>query len=169
MYIRDSSEPNLGTKGIQLPLADLLLPYIPEDYDIVVLSCAYGAVSYTHLDVYKRQIEEKFSSKKSVKASEILLKHYVNGFSEKIIQVATHAKVVGERWHLEPLTTAEFTLDDTFNGHTAVSYTHLISASSVPLCGKTDQRNHLQQTETEMVWGQAQVSPSSRSIQFPSS
>lgn len=36
----------------------------------------------------------------------------VNGFSEKIIQVATHAKVVGERWNLEPLTTAEFTLDD---------------------------------------------------------
>ena len=31
----------------------------------------------------------------------------VNGFSEKIIQVATHAKVVGERWNLEPLTTAE--------------------------------------------------------------
>ena len=41
----------------------------------------------------------------------------INGFSEKIIQVATHAKVVGERWNLEPLTTAEFTLDDTFNGH----------------------------------------------------
>ena len=33
----------------------------------------------------------------------------INGFSEKIIQVATHAKVVGERWNLEPLTTAEFT------------------------------------------------------------
>ena len=29
-----------------------------------------------------------------------------------------------------------------------------ISASSVPTCGKTDQRNHLQQTEKEMVWGQ---------------
>ena len=35
--------------------------------------------------------------------------------------------------------------------------------------GKTDQRNHLQQTEKEMVWGQVWVSPSSRSIQFPSS
>ncbi len=44
-----------------------------------------------------------------------------------------------------------------------------ISASSVPICGKTDQRNHLQQTEKEMVWGQVWVSPSSRSIQFPSS
>ena len=35
--------------------------------------------------------------------------------------------------------------------------------------GKTDQRNHLQQTEKEMVWGQVWVSPSSRGIQFPSS
>ena len=42
-----NSEPNLGTKGIQLPLADLLLPYIPEDYDIVVLSCAYGGTGFT--------------------------------------------------------------------------------------------------------------------------
>ena len=42
-------------------------------------------------------------------------------------------------------------------------------ASSVPICGKTDQRNHLQQTEKEMVWGQVWVSPSSRSIQLPSS
>ena len=41
----------------------------------------------------------------------------INGFSTQIIQAATHAKAVGERWNLEPLTTAEFTLDDTFNGH----------------------------------------------------
>ena len=49
------------------------------------------------------------------------------------------------------------------------SLSRKISASSVPICGKTDQRNHLQQTEKEMVWGQVWVSPSSRSIQFPSS
>lgn len=53
----------------------------------------------------------------------------VNGFSEKIIQVATHAKVVGERWNLEPLTTAEFTLDDTFNGHNM----------SIVTCGLVDK------------------------------
>ncbi len=41
----------------------------------------------------------------------------INGFSEKILQVALHTKEIGERWKLEPLTTAEFTLDDTFNGH----------------------------------------------------
>jgi len=41
----------------------------------------------------------------------------INDFPEKIIQVAMHTKKVGERWKLEPLTTAEFTLDDTFNGH----------------------------------------------------
>lgn len=39
--------PNLGTKGIHLPLADLLLPYIPEDYDIAVISCAYGGTGFT--------------------------------------------------------------------------------------------------------------------------
>lgn len=53
----------------------------------------------------------------------------INGFSEKIIQVATHAKVVGERWNLEPLTTAEFTLDDTFNGHNL----------SIVTCGLVDK------------------------------
>ena len=47
----------------------------------------------------------------------------------EIIQVATHAKVVGERWNLEPLTTAEFTLDDTFNGHNL----------SIVTCGLVDK------------------------------
>lgn len=42
----------------------------------------------------------------------------INGFSEEILQVAQHTKEIGERWQLEPLTTAEFTLDDTYNGHT---------------------------------------------------
>lgn len=35
--------------------------------------------------------------------------------------------------------------------------------------GKTAQRNHLQQTENEIICGQAQVSPSSSARQFPSS
>ena len=33
------------------------------------------------------------------------------------------------------------------------SLSRKISVSSVPICGKTEQRNHLQQTEKEMVWG----------------
>lgn len=41
----------------------------------------------------------------------------INGFSEKILQAAERTKEVGEKWKLEPLTTAEFSLDDTFNGH----------------------------------------------------
>jgi len=41
----------------------------------------------------------------------------INGFSEKIIEMAVHTKEIGNRWKLEPLTAAEFALDDTFNGH----------------------------------------------------
>lgn len=41
----------------------------------------------------------------------------INGFSEQLIQAARHTKEIGDHWQLEPLTTAEFTLDDTFNGH----------------------------------------------------
>ena len=36
-----------GTKGMQLPLADLLLDRIPDDYDLLVLPCAYGGVGFT--------------------------------------------------------------------------------------------------------------------------
>lgn len=43
----NNSKPDLGTKGIHLPLANLLLPYIPEDYEIVVVSCAYGGTGFT--------------------------------------------------------------------------------------------------------------------------
>lgn len=53
----------------------------------------------------------------------------INGFSEKIIQTALHAKEVGERWKLEPLITAEFILDDTFNGHNL----------SIVTCGLADK------------------------------
>lgn len=41
----------------------------------------------------------------------------INGFSEKILQAAKRTKEVGEKWKLEPLTTAKFSLDHTFNGH----------------------------------------------------
>ncbi len=41
----------------------------------------------------------------------------INGFSEDVIRLARHIKEMGERWKLEPLTTASFTLDDTFHGH----------------------------------------------------
>ena len=49
------------------------------------------------------------------------------------------------------------------------SLSRKISASSVPYSGKTAQRNHLQQSEKETVCGQVQVSPSSRTMQLPSS
>lgn len=39
--------PGQGTKGIHLPLADLLLKDIPEDYHILVLPCAYGGTGFT--------------------------------------------------------------------------------------------------------------------------
>lgn len=39
--------PDLGTKGIHLPLAHLLLPYIPEEYSILMISCAYGGTAFT--------------------------------------------------------------------------------------------------------------------------
>lgn len=42
----------------------------------------------------------------------------VNGFSNEIIGMANYTREIGEKWGLEPLTTAEFDLDDTFNGHT---------------------------------------------------
>lgn len=42
-----NTQPNLGTKGIHLPLADQLLDSIPEDYDILVVSCAYGGTGFT--------------------------------------------------------------------------------------------------------------------------
>lgn len=42
-----NGEANLGTKGIHLPLADALLDVIPEDYNILVLPCAYGGTGFT--------------------------------------------------------------------------------------------------------------------------
>ncbi len=42
----------------------------------------------------------------------------INGFSGEIIGMANYTREMGEKWGLEPLTTAEFGLDDTFNGHT---------------------------------------------------
>lgn len=43
----DSVPVGTGTKGIHLPLADRLLPYLPEGYDILVLPCAYGGTGFT--------------------------------------------------------------------------------------------------------------------------
>lgn len=39
--------PDLGTKGIHLPLGNALLQDIPEDYDILVIPCAYGGCGFT--------------------------------------------------------------------------------------------------------------------------
>lgn len=43
----DNPRQGLGTKGIHLPLANLLLRDIPEEYHILVLSCAYGGAGFT--------------------------------------------------------------------------------------------------------------------------
>lgn len=43
----DNPAPFQGTKGIHLPLADRLLKSIPDDYQILVLSCAYGGSGFT--------------------------------------------------------------------------------------------------------------------------
>lgn len=39
--------PGIGTKGIHLPLAHKLLEHIPEDYGILIISCAYGGSGFT--------------------------------------------------------------------------------------------------------------------------
>jgi len=41
------ANPGVGTKGIHLPLAHLLLGMIPEDYDVLMISCAYGGSGFT--------------------------------------------------------------------------------------------------------------------------
>ena len=41
------NNPGIGTRGIHLPLANALLPHIPEDYDILVIPCAYGGTGFT--------------------------------------------------------------------------------------------------------------------------
>lgn len=41
----------------------------------------------------------------------------VNQFSDKIIELPRQMKQAGEAWRLDALTTAEFELSDTFNGH----------------------------------------------------
>lgn len=41
------NNPGIGTRGIHLPLAKTLLQHIPEDYDILVIPCAYGGTGFT--------------------------------------------------------------------------------------------------------------------------
>ena len=41
----------------------------------------------------------------------------INHFPDEIIRLANETKACGEEWHLEPLTAAEFDLNDTYNGH----------------------------------------------------
>ena len=41
------NNPGIGTRGIHLPLAKTLLRYIPEDYNILVIPCAYGGTGFT--------------------------------------------------------------------------------------------------------------------------
>ena len=47
-YGNPKSDPKQpGTKGMHLPLADRLLEFIPADYSVLVLPCAYGGVGFT--------------------------------------------------------------------------------------------------------------------------
>ena len=41
----------------------------------------------------------------------------VNHFPDRLLQAARQTWETGKRWNLEPLITAKFELDDTFNGH----------------------------------------------------
>ena len=41
------ANPGIGTKGIHLPLAQQLLGIIPEDYGVLMISCAYGGSGFT--------------------------------------------------------------------------------------------------------------------------
>ena len=60
----DSSYP--GTKGIHLPLANLILPHIPEDYGILILSIAFGGTAFTS----GQDAEYDFSLKKPMASDE---------------------------------------------------------------------------------------------------
>ena len=53
----------------------------------------------------------------------------INGFPEKILQIVRRTRELGEHWKLEPLTTAEFALDDSFNVHYL----------SIAACGLTEK------------------------------
>ncbi|MDY3223591.1 MAG: hypothetical protein SOX11_10675 [Lachnospiraceae bacterium] len=48
-----------GTKGIHLPLANLMLDYIPEDYGILMLSIAFGGTGFTSGDPGTYSQEQK--------------------------------------------------------------------------------------------------------------
>ena len=43
----NADTPTPGTKGLHLPLANLMLPYLPEDYGILVLPISYGGTGFT--------------------------------------------------------------------------------------------------------------------------
>ena len=53
----------------------------------------------------------------------------INGFPDERIKMARYTRNIGEQWKLEPLTTSEFELDDTFNGHNL----------SIVACGLADR------------------------------
>ena len=53
-----SSEGRFGTKGIHLPLGHLILPHIPEDYELLVIPAAYGGTGFTTTASYGEYDEE---------------------------------------------------------------------------------------------------------------
>lgn len=46
-FTNPASPNRKGTKGIHLPLGNLLAKQIPDDYDIVIIPCAYGDTGFT--------------------------------------------------------------------------------------------------------------------------
>ena len=53
----------------------------------------------------------------------------INGLPKSLLRLVDSTKAVGERWKLDPLTMAQFALNDTFNGHSL----------SVVTCGLADR------------------------------
>lgn len=43
----NADTPTPGTKGLHLPLANLMLPYVPDDYGILLLPISYGGTGFT--------------------------------------------------------------------------------------------------------------------------
>ena len=51
-YWNEKSPDFKGTKGVHLPLAKRILPHIPEDYELIVLPCAFGGAGFTDGNIH---------------------------------------------------------------------------------------------------------------------
>ncbi|MEH7272640.1 sialate O-acetylesterase [Neobacillus vireti] len=46
-FTNPANPTRVGTKGIHLPLANELLKHIPSDYELLIISCAFGGTGFT--------------------------------------------------------------------------------------------------------------------------